>query len=256
MIQLVDGKRNQDSGKIDKRTIYRQLISPGRLYSFQVDIKESNLLVLADRKLSYETEEALIWCRKDVEQYIYRNPIFKSTFKPLSVEDGMPPIVRTMVEAAHIARVGPMAAVAGAIAESVGKRLLERCHQVIVENGGDIFMKVKKRKKVGIYAGESPLTGKIALEIEPEETPLGICCSAGTFGHSDSLGQADAVVVLSFSTALADAMATAVGNLTKSASDVSRGLERLKEVPEVLGGVIIKDRQMGAWGKVKIVGAA
>ncbi len=252
----MDGKGNQDPGKIDKRAIYRRLISPGKLCSFQVDIKESNLLVFADRKLPHETEEALIWCRKDIEQYIYRNPIFKSTFKPLSVKDEMPPIVRVMVEAGGLAGVGPMASVAGAIAEFVGKRLLEICHQVIVENGGDIFMKVKKRKRVGIYAGESPLTGKIALQIQPEETPLGICCSAGTIGHSDSLGQADAVVILSFSAALADAMATAVGNLTKGVSDISRGLERLKEVPGVLGGVIIKDRQMGAWGKVKIVGAA
>jgi len=251
-----DGTADQRPENIDKRAIYRNLISPGRLYSFQVDIKQSNLLVFADRKLPHETEEALIWCRKDIEQYIYRNPIFKSTFKPLSIEDEMPPIVQAMVEAGRLARVGPMASVAGTIAEFVGKRLLEYCHQVIVENGGDIFMKVKKRKRVGIYAGESPLTGKIALQIEPEETPLGICCSAGTFGHSDSLGQADAVVVLSFSCALADAMATAVGNLTKAASDISRGLERLKQVKGVLGGVIIKERQMGAWGRIKIVGAA
>ena len=256
MISLMDGKRNEDLGEIDKRAIYRHLITPGKLYSFQVDIKESNLLILADRKLPHQTEEALIWYRKDIEQYIYRNPIFKSTFKPLSIEEEMPPIVRAMAEAGQIAGVGPMAAVAGAIAEFVGKKLLEHCHQVIVENGGDIFMKVKQRKKVGIYAGQSPLTGKIALQIEPDETPLGICCSAGTFGHSRSLGQADAVVILSSSTALADAMATAVGNLTKTSSDVSRGLEKLKEIPGVLGGVIIKERRMGAWGTIKIVGAA
>ncbi len=252
----MDGKRNQDPRKIDKRAIYSQFIAPGKLYSFQVDIKESNLLVLADRKLPHQTEEALIWCRKDIEQYIYRNPVFKSTFKPLSIQKEMPPIVRAMTEAAQIAGVGPLAAVAGAIAEFVGEKLLEDCHQVIVENGGDIFMKVKKRKKVGIYAGQSPLTGKIALEIEPDDTPLGICCSAGTLGHSHSLGQADAVVILSSSTALADAMATAVGNLIKTSSDISRGLERLQEVSGMLGGVIIKEGRMGAWGRLKIVGAA
>ncbi|MQY61288.1 UPF0280 family protein, partial [bacterium] len=134
-----------------KELVYRELIAPGNLFSFQVEIKESNLLILASRKLPKQTEEALVWCRKDIEQYIYRNSIFRTTFKPFPLEEGMPPIVRTMAEAGREAGVGPMAAVAGAIAEFVGKELLNYCNQVIVENGGDIFMKVKKRRIVGIY---------------------------------------------------------------------------------------------------------
>jgi hypothetical protein len=123
-----------------------------------------------------------------------------------------------------------------------------------VENGGDIFMQVKRRKRVGIYAGESPLSGKIALEVEPQDTPLGLCCSAGTFGHSRSLGEADAVVILSPCAALADAVATAVGNMVKKKDDIQRGLEFLRKIPEVQGGVIIKANRIGAWGKVRIVG--
>jgi len=239
-----------------KKVIYRELINPGNLFSFEVSIKESDLLVLADKNLPKQTEEALIWCRKDIEQYIYQNPIFKTSFEPISVKEDMPPIVRAMTEAAQKANVGPMAAVAGAIAEFVGKKLLNFCHQVIVENGGDIFMQVKKKKIVGIYAGSSPLSGKIALEIEPQDTPIGICCSAGTFGHSLSLGEADAVVVLSPSTALADALATAVGNMVKKESDVQKGLDFLRKIPEVYGGLIIKGKRLGAWGKIKIVGRA
>ncbi len=252
----MEERAREDSENIDKRNIYRQLITPGRLCSFQVDIKESGLLVLADKKLGYETEEALIWCRKDIEQYIYRNPLFKSSLEPIPLDEEMPPVVKAMSEAAQKANVGPMAAVAGAIAEFVGRRLLEHCRQVIVENGGDIFMKTRKRKKVGIYAGSSPLTGKIALQIEPDDMPLGICCSAGTFGHSKSLGLADAVVILSSSGALADAVSTAIGNLIRTSSDIARGLENLKKISGVLGGVIIKDRHMGAWGKIRILGAA
>lgn len=239
--------------RMKRKAIHRSLIDPGSLFSFEVSIKESDLLVLADKKLSRQTEEALIWCRKDIEQYIYQNPIFKTAFEPIPVKEDMPSIVRAMVEAAQKANVGPMAAVAGAIAEFVGKRLLDHCHRVIVENGGDIFMQVKRKKKVGIYAGESPLSGKIALEIKPEDTPLGICCSAGTFGHSRSLGKADAVVVLSPSAALADALATGVGNMVKREEDIRRGLDFLRGIPEVYGGVIIKARRMGAWGKVRIV---
>lgn len=236
-----------------KELVYRELIAPGNLFSFQVEIKESNLLILASRKLPKQTEEALVWCRKDIEQYIYRNSIFRTTFKPFPLEEGMPPIVRTMAEAGREAGVGPMAAVAGAIAEFVGKELLNCCNQVIVENGGDIFMKVKKRRIVGIYAGDSPLSKRIALQIEPQDTPLGICCSAGTFGHSQSLGTADAVIILSPVTALADAVATAVGNLVKDEASIQKGLEFVQKIPFIRGGIIIKEKKMGAWGRLRIV---
>jgi len=237
---------------VKKKIVYRDLIKAGGLSSFHIEIKESDLLILADKKLSKQAEEALIWYRKDIEQYIYKHPGFKVTFKPFPLEEKMPSIVRAMAEAAQAVGVGPMAAVAGAIAEFVGKKLLNYCRQIIVENGGDIFMKVKKKKKVGIYAGSSPLSGKIALEIEPQDTPVGICCSAGTFGHSQSLGEADAVVVLSSSASLADATATAVGNIVKDDESIQKGLEFLRELPSVRGGIIIRNRKMGAWGQVKI----
>jgi hypothetical protein len=238
---------------VKKELVYRELITPRDLFSFQVEIKESNLFVLASRKLPKQTEEALVWCRKDIEQYIYRNPIFRTTFKPFPLEEGMPPIVRTMAEAGREAGVGPMATVAGAIAEFVGKELLNYCDQVIIENGGDIFMKVKKRRIVGIYAGDSPLSKRIALQIEPQDTPLGICCSAGTFGHSQSLGTADAVIILSPFTALADAVATAVGNVVKDEAGIQKGLEFVQKIPFIRGGVIVKEKKMGAWGRLRIL---
>ena len=238
---------------MEKKIVYRDLIKQYNLFSFEVSIKESDLLVLCDKKLPKQTEKALIWARKDIEQYIYQNRIFKTTFKPFPVKEDMPPIVRDMAEASQKTGVGPLASVAGAIAEYVGRELLNICHQVIIENGGDIFMKVKKRKRVGIYAGESPLSGKIALEIEAKDTPLGICCSAGTFGHSKSLGRADAAVVLSPSATLADAAATAMGNIVKTDAYIQKGLKFLKRIPEIKGGVIIKGKRIGAYGDIKIV---
>ena len=89
-----------------KGFVYRELIAPDDLFSFQVKIKESDLLVLASKKLPKQTEETLFGCRKDIEQYIYRNLIFKTTFKPFPSEEGMPPIVRTMAEAGCRAGVG------------------------------------------------------------------------------------------------------------------------------------------------------
>ncbi len=128
-----------------------------------------------------------------------------------------------MAAAAQTAGVGPMAAVAGAIAECVGRELLEFSPEVIVENGGDIFLKVSHRRTVGIFAGDSPLTGRIGIQIEARDTPLGVCTSSGTVGHSLSFGRADAVVVLAPAAALADAAATAIGNRVSRKEGHRRG---------------------------------
>ena len=114
-------------------------------------------------------------------------------------------------------------------------------------------MKISKTRLIGIYADKSPLTGKVALEIKPGETPLGICTSSGTVGHSLSLGTADAVIVLSHSTALADAAATAIGNSIKTAEDIATAIERAKIINGLTGVVVIKDDKIGMWGKMKII---
>jgi len=121
-----------------------------------------------------------------------------------------------------------------------------------VENGGDIFLKSLEKRIIGIYAGKSPLTGKIGLEIDGEDTPLGICTSSGTVGHSLSFGKADAVVALSKSATLADAAATAIGNLILQPDDIPSGIEFAQGIEGLKGLLIIKDDKIGLWGKVKI----
>jgi ApbE superfamily uncharacterized protein (UPF0280 family) len=146
-----------------------------------------------------------------------------------------------------------MAAVAGAFAEFVGKELLRFSPEVIVENGGDIFLKTGKKRLVGVYAGESLYTGKIALQIEPADTPLGVCTSSGTVGHSLSFGKADAVVVLSPSTPLADAAATAIGNIVKTVDDIQKALDFARSIAGLIGTAVIINDKMGVWGKINLV---
>lgn len=161
-------------------------------------------------------------------------------------------MVKAMVESTTKVGIGPMASVAGAIAEFVAQELLEFSPEVIVENGGDIYLKSLKKRLIGIYAGSSPLSGKIGLEINPKDTPLGICTSSGTVGHSLSYGKADAVIALSKSATLADAAATAIGNLIKEPSDIQSGIEFAQEIRGLKGAVIIIADKMGLWGEVKI----
>jgi ApbE superfamily uncharacterized protein (UPF0280 family) len=148
--------------------------------------------------------------------------------------------------------VGPMASVAGAIAQFVGNELSAFSPEIIIENGGDIFLKSRKDRVVGIYAGKSPLSGRFGLEIEGKETPLGICTSSGTVGHSLSFGRADAAVVVAESALVADAAATAVGNRVSTTGDIDSGLEYARKSKLLKGAVIIKDDKMGIWGDIRI----
>ena len=146
-----------------------------------------------------------------------------------------------------------MASVAGVIAEFVGRDLLKYSDEVIVENGGDIFIKSKKKRILGIYAGNSPISNKLAIEIEGEKTPLGICTSSATVGPSLSFGKTDATVIVSKSAALADACATAIGNRVKEPGDIKSALEFAKKIKGVQGILIIFRDKLGAWGDIKIV---
>jgi len=237
---------------VDQHRTYRHWIKDGDLVSFRAAVGETDLYLRAQRSLKQEAMKAILEYRTLLEQYIEHHPHFLNALEPLPVVEDAPQIVREMAEAAQKAGVGPMAAVAGAIAEGVGRELMRFSSEVIVENGGDIFLNIQRRRTVGVYAGESPFTGGIALEIEPEETPLGICTSSGTVGHSLSFGRADAVIVLSPSAALADAAATAVGNLVKEAGDIPMGIEFAQGIAGLSGLLIIKGDKMGAWGQVKL----
>jgi ApbE superfamily uncharacterized protein (UPF0280 family) len=232
---------------------YRRWIKEDGLVTFNVIVKETDLHIRAARNLESEAIEAIFKHRTPLEEYIESHPLFLHSLEPCSVEEDAPEIVRGMARAAGMVSVGPMAAVAGAIAEAVGRDLLVYSPEMIVENGGDIFMKVLQTRLIGVYAGESPFTGKIALEINPQETSLGVCTSSGTVGHSLSLGAADAVIVLSHSAALADAAATAIGNKIIAADDIDVVIAQVKAVQGLAGVVIIKGDRIGVWGDVKLV---
>ncbi len=233
---------------------YRDWSRDRDLISFTVAVKESDLFVRATRNLSRKALRVLLKHRGALEEYVERHPAFLTALAPLAVEEDAPFIVRAMAEAAQKTGVGPMAAVAGAIAEFVGKELLPFSREVIVENGGDIYLRTQKPRSIGVFAGEkSPFSGRLALRIEPKDTPLGICTSAGTVGHSLSFGRCDAAIIVAASTSLADAAATAVGNVVQSAADIQAGIDLARSMDGISGAVIIKDDRIGVWGDIRLV---
>lgn len=243
--------------KYNKRT-YRELFRQDDLVHFQVVARQTDLCIGVRReRFSPELAtwvEKMVWEQRAIlEKYIEENPLFLHTLVPYEVKPGAPPIAVDMAGAARLAGVGPMAAVAGAFAQYIGRALARRSRDVIVENGGDIYLRSTRQRRIGIFAGKSPLSNRIALEIQPGDTPLGICTSSGLVGPSLSFGKADAVVILSPSAILADAVATAAGNMIQSKEDMQKTVEYAAGIEGVTGAVIIKDDQMAACGKLKLV---
>jgi len=231
---------------------YRHWVKDKDLVAFNVTVKETDLYIRARSDLKSKAHELVVKYRRMLEEYIERHPSFITSLEPVAVASDAPPLVTEMAEAAQKAGVGPMATVAGAIAESVCSEILAFSPEVIVENGGDIYLKSLSKRLIGIYAGKSPLTGRVGLEIEGKDTPLGVCTSSGTVGHSLSYGQADAVIVLSPSTVLADAAATAIGNRIHQPKDIPGGIEFARSIKGLRGVVIIQGEQVGVWGEVKL----
>jgi hypothetical protein len=236
----------------DEPRTYRRWLR-NELSSFRVRIDESDLMVSAERPLRELAERALLSVRADLERYVRDDPGFASSLTPYEPRSDAPEIAREMAEAARRSGVGPMAAVAGAVAEWVGRALLAESGQVIVENGGDIFLYSKQPRTAAIYAGSSPLSGRIGLRISLTDRPLGLCTSSGTVGPSLSFGKADAAVVLAESAALADAAASALGNRVQGEGDVESALEHLRTIAGVLGGAVVIGDHLGAWGEVEVV---
>ena len=158
-----------------------------------------------------------------------------------------------MAKAANLANVGPMAAVAGAIAQYLGKYLLNKgMKEVIIENGGDIFLKTRKVRYVSIYAGKSrAFNNKLFLKIGPQASGLGICASSGTVGHSLSFGKADTLVIIAKNASLADAAATACANIIQTKADFGKAIELARKIKGVAGIIIIINSNMACWGEIE-----
>lgn len=238
-----------------QRRFYRDWVKTEDLYLSRVIVKETDLQILTDKPADEDyIKERVNKYRWDIENYISKDKRFFTSLKPIEVELRAPLIVRKMAQAAKAVNVGPMAAVAGAIAQSLGRDLLKKgFEEVIIENGGDIFLKAKKIRGIGIYAGRLKLWKGLGLKINPADTPIGICASSGTIGHSLSFGNAESVVILSKNVFLADAAATAVSNRVKSKNDLNMALDFARCVKGVSGVVIIFKNALASWGKVEFI---
>ena len=241
-----------------KTRTYRWVAERSELVSTYVKLKETDLHILAEVDVSQAATELAMQFRLQVENYIATNEMFAASLIPLPVDSVAPPMIREMMMAGQAAAVGPMAAVAGAIAHYVGKGLVDAgCCEVIVENGGDIYLHRNEQCTVAVFAGESPLSNRVGIRVAADQMPLGVCTSSGTVGHSLSMGLADSVTVLAESTVLADAAATRIGNEVGRYKDAQEGVNRALAAAQTISGIqgilVICDELLGASGMVELM---
>ncbi|NYT01132.1 MAG: UPF0280 family protein [Methanocellales archaeon] len=206
-------------------------------------LKETNVTIIAEEKYVEVAKQVIREERGYLDRYILSDPFFQITLEPYYPKKNAPKVVKRMCEAGNAVGVGPMAAVAGTIAEMTVEAMMQKgAKHAIVDNGGDIALVNEIPVNVGIYTGESSVKD-LALQIEPRESIIGICTSSGKVGHSISFGNSDAATVISSSAALADAAATALGNKIVYKKDIGREFDVIKNVEGALmiyGDSIVK----------------
>lgn len=203
----------------------------------------------------------LIRLRKVLLEYAERDPRFLSSLDPIDLPEPSPvsapglPVageIRTMIACGHLTGTGPMAAVAGLFAQRAGEKILDTYGEmeVVVENGGDLYLHNLTDLFSVIHAGTSALSDKMGFVVPPGE--WGICTSSGTMGHSFSRGRADAVTVISSSAPLADSWATAIANRVSGESDLEQVLEEVDGNPDIVGCAVIVENRIGIRGDLEV----
>ncbi len=242
----------------EERT-YRTQFNTQRFSGFEVSYLETDLWIGIDpASLNIEikdfAEQKIKELRRKLDNYIQKEPFFKKSLKPFQPGENAPSEAIEMALAAEHAGIGPMSTVAGLFAREIGNEIIQNfsVNELVIENGGDIFVLLKDELVLSVFAGESILSERIGLVIPPEKSKLGICTSAGTVGPSLSYGKADAVVVICEDAVLADALATGLGNRVKSPNDVEKTIKYSEKYPEILSLLIICEDKIGIRGEYEM----
>ncbi|MCD6442446.1 MAG: UPF0280 family protein [Thermotogae bacterium] len=235
--------------KYRKRFYRSWCVKEDGLDFYEVKYRESDLLIKTRGNHRSLVLDLLVKLHEDIRSYMTLDKKFLHSLEPYESDFPKPRIVSLMFNASKKMGVGPMASVAGAISRIVGEELSKISDVVMVENGGDIFIRSPFEVIVGIFAGGSPFSGRIGVVIPPTfDGYIGVCASSGTFGHSKSFGVADSAVVVSEDPAIADAGATALGNLVQKDNDIGKLLESFILTHELMGGVVIRGGEMSVFG--------
>lgn len=241
----------RDSSHTD-RSIYRKNISVAGKYCYRLRYKYSDIYITSDSDISGKISEPVIRFYSQLEKVILKDRGFAESLSPVNIHNDYPPLIKEMCSYTSIFNVGPMAAVAGAVCESIAGNIKDDCSFLMIENGGDVYIKSSTRVSAALFTGSKYFPENLNILIDPLDTPCGLCSSSGIMGHSLSLGRSDLVTVMSGTTIAADAAATAIANSINSKPDVDRALEKYRHYSQVKGLIILKDDRLAIWGDLQL----
>ena len=242
-----------------KERSYRSRFSGDERRWFCVKFLESDLWIGVDNGSYSVSMEQDIYCmlvelRRSMDAYLLMDAQYKSALTPYDAGVEAPGILKDMSRVSHKTGIGPMSAVAGAVAKAVADYIKSKysAREVIVENGGDIYADAHSDMDIAVFAGESPLSERVGLHIPATGFPLGICTSSGTVGPSLSLGSADAMMIICRDVMLADSYATAMANRIRSVNDLEHVIGHIRSITDILGAIAIKDDRMAVCGQFEL----
>jgi ApbE superfamily uncharacterized protein (UPF0280 family) len=182
------------------------------------------------------------------------NPSWEKSIIPVRTKDA-PLIIELMENAAEICDVGPMAAIAGALADRMQAVMLENkhVHTAVVEDGGEIAINSSEDILIGLYVLSTALKAQLGFKFLGGSTPIGIGTSSGQFGHALSFGEADTVTIFAKNATLADAAATKICNEVKGDDHekaILIGLDLADRIDGLSGVFITRSKYIGKKGRI------
>ncbi len=229
-------------------------------YKSHFSEKESDITIISEsKKAILRAKKAFFFHRNQLEKYVSKDSIFLKSFSPVKVTSSLK-IINLMADSAFLCDVGPMAAVAGALADLMLESMKSKeddnfipAKIALVENGGEIAIDSEESMNIALYAGVNQLNLNLGFMIQKKDCPIGIGTSSATIGHAISLGEADAVTIFAQNATLADAAATRIANLVKGIDiekSIKKGLDAVDDIDGVMGVFISREDKVGQTGKI------
>ncbi|WP_455363975.1 UPF0280 family protein [[Eubacterium] cellulosolvens] len=224
-----------------------------KLYRKKLSIEETQGLIISDKTHAIqESIECIKKTRIELKEYLQRHPPFYYSLNPVEIPKNSPSIIKKMAHAAFKADVGPMAAVAGALIDIAFEQMKKTgAKTAVIENGGEVIAESTQPVYAGIYAGPSPLSGKLAIKLT--QFPIGVATSSASVSEALTFGLADAATILAENAALADAAATVACNMVQGddcRKSVKKGLSVAGKIEGVIGAIIIRGNYIGSIGDI------
>jgi ApbE superfamily uncharacterized protein (UPF0280 family) len=225
------------------------------LHRLKYQLRESRCTIITDRPEALSAAVSGIkGHRAELEAHIQRDPVFQLALDPIDVVDG-PEVAMLMAEASRRAGVGPMAAVAGVLADlAVGEMRGAGARVAVVENGGEACFHSDRPTDIAIQAGDTPLSKRVGFRLEA--FPVGVATSSGLFSHALSFGEAEVATIFAENAGIADAVATSVANIVKGDDEkavIEEAVDLGLSIEGVQGVFIIYRGHVGLGGEVPTI---